>query len=112
MQFQVAHRLPRLPKLVPHASVAGTFADVAFRSHAPITDGLAATRQWTRGGMFSTSGGVSYLFTQRIAFTVDVFYSPLAVSRSQGAPVTNDGLFNVRGLLSYHFDNPLKLKLH
>ncbi len=103
MQFQVSHPLPRLPKLVPHASVAGTFVDVAFQSHAPLTIGLAQTRQWTRGGMFSTVGGASYLFTRRIAFTVDAFYAPLAVSRTQGAPVTNDGLFNLRGLLSCRF---------
>ncbi len=103
MQFQVAHPLPQLPKLVPHVSVAGAFVDVAFRSHAPTTFGLAQARMWTRGGMFSTAGGASYLFNPKIAFTVDVFYAPLAVSRSQGAPVTNDGFFNVRALLSYRF---------
>lgn len=112
MQFQVAHPLPQLPKLVPHASVAGTFVDVAFRSHSPTMGpagfGLAQVRQWTRGGMFSTSGGVSYLFTPRIAFTVDVFYAPLDVSRTAGAPVTNDGLVNVRGLLSYRFGGAAK----
>lgn len=102
-QFQVSHPLPHLLKLIPHASVAGTFDDVAFLTHAPITFGLSQTRQWARGGMFSTSGGASYLFNQRIAFTVDVFYAPLEVSRTQGAPVTNDGLFNVRALLSYQF---------
>jgi hypothetical protein len=107
-QLQVAHSLPQLPKLVPHASVAGTFDDVAFQSHSPITIGLAQNRQWARGGMFSTGGGVSYLFNQRITFTVDVFYAPLEVSRTAGAPVTNDGLFNVRGLLSYHFGNAAK----
>jgi hypothetical protein len=107
MQFQVAHPLPQLPKLVPHASVAGTFVDVAFQSHSPTMGpagfGLAQVRQWSRGGMFSTAGGASYLFNQRIAFTLDVFYAPLAVSRTPGAPVTNDGLFNVRALLSYNF---------
>lgn len=107
MQFQVAHTLPQLPKLVPHASVAGTFVDVAFQSHSPTMGpagfGLAQVRQWTRGGMFSTTGGVSYLFTPQIAFTMDVFYAPLGVSRTKGASVTNDGLFNVRAQLSYHF---------
>ena len=113
MQFQVAHQLPQLPKLVPHVSVAGTFVDVAFQSHSPTMGpagfGLAQVRQWTRGGMFSVAGGASYLFTPRIAFTVDVFYAPLEVSRTAGAPVTNDGLFNVRGLLSYHFGSAPKL---
>ncbi len=112
MQFQVAHPLPQFPKLVPHASVAGTFVDVAFQSHGPTTGpagfGLAQVRQWSRGGMFSTAGGASYLFTPRISFTVDVFYAPLEVSRTKGAPVTNDGLLNVRALLSYHFGSAAK----
>jgi hypothetical protein len=107
-QLQVGHSLPQLPNLVPHAFVAGTFDDVAFRSHAPITFGLAQTRQWARGGMFSTGGGGSYLFNRRISFTVDFFYAPLEVSRTEGAPVTNDGLFNVRGLLSYDFGGSAK----
>ncbi len=107
-QIQAAHPLPGLPKLVPHASVAGTFDDVAFQSHAPTSAGLSQSRQWARGGMFSAAGGVGYLFTPRIDFTVDLFYAPLEVSRTAGAPVTNDGLFNVRGLLSYHFGNAPK----
>jgi hypothetical protein len=102
-QLQVAYSLPQLPKLVPHASVAGTFDDVAFQSHAPTSAGLAQARQWARGGMFSTAVGASYLFNRRLTFTVDVFYAPLEVSRAAGAPVTNDGLFNMRGLLSYDF---------
>ena len=111
-QLQVARQLPQLPKLLPHASVAGTFVDAAFQSHGPTMGpggfGLAQVRQWSRGGMFSTAGGASYLFTQQLAFTVDAFYAPLSVSRTEGAPVTNDGLFNLRAVLSYHFGNSLR----
>jgi hypothetical protein len=32
---------------------------------------------------------------------MDVFYSPLSVRRSFGAPAQNDGLFNIRTLLMY-----------
>jgi hypothetical protein len=103
MAFQVAHPLARMPRVIPHVSVGGYFVDAAFQSHSPVTFGLAQLRQWTRGGILSTTGGVSYMFDKRIAFTVDVFYSPLGVSRSPGGPQTNDGLFNVRSLLSYHF---------
>ena len=103
MQFQVSHPLPQLPKLVPHVSVAGTFVDVAFQSHAPLPFGLAQLRQWSRGGLFSMTGGASYMFDKRITLTVDAFYSPLGVSRKAGAPQTIDGLFNVRSLVSYHF---------
>ena len=104
MQFQVEHPLPQLPKLLLHASVAGTFADLAFLAHAPLVMGLEGQgHYWTRGGIFSTTGGATYLFNHGIALTVDAFYAPLGVSRTQGAPQTNDGLFNVRTLLSYNF---------
>jgi len=104
MQFQVEHPLPQLPKLLLHASVAGTFADLAFLAHAPLVMGLEGQgHYWTRGGIFSTTGGATYLFNHGIALTVDAFYAPLGVSRTHGAPQTNDGLFNVRSLLSYNF---------
>lgn len=104
MQFQVEHPLPQLPKLLLHASVAGTFADLAFLAHAPLVMGLEGQgHYWTRGGILSTTGGATYLFNHGIALTVDAFYAPLGVSRTQGAPQTNDGLFNVRTLLSYNF---------
>jgi hypothetical protein len=92
-----------MPKVIPHIAVAGNFIDGALQIHAPVAGGLDQTRLWTRGGTFSSSAGVSYLFTKQVAFTVDVFYSPLWVQRSAGAPTTNDGLFNVRALLSYSF---------
>jgi hypothetical protein len=104
VQFQMEHPLPQLPKLVLHASVAGTFADLAFLAHAPLVMGLEGQgHYWTRGGIFSTTGGATYLFNHGIALTVDAFYAPLQVNRTQGAPLTNDGLFNVRSLLSYNF---------
>ena len=103
MEFQFAHRLARMPRLIPHVAAGGNFIDGVFQVHAPVQDGLDETRLWTRGGTFSGSAGASYLLTRRAAFTVDAFYSPLWVQRTPGAPRTNDGLFNVRALLSYTF---------
>ena len=103
MEFQVARSIRRLPKLSPHVAVAGNFIDGVFQVHAPIQAGLDQTRLWTRGGTFSTSGGVSYRVSKRAAFIVDAFYTPLWVKRSATTPRTNDGLFNVRALLSYTF---------
>jgi hypothetical protein len=102
-EFQLAYRLRRMPKWVPHVAVGGNFIDGAFHVHAPVQDGLDETRLWTRGGTFSSSGGVTYLFSKRASFTVDAFYSPLWVQRSPSLPRTNDGLFNVRALVSYTF---------
>ena len=102
-EFQFAYKLPSMPKVIPHVAAGGNFIDGAFQVHAPVSDGLDQTRLWTRGGTFSTTGGVTYLVTKKVAFTVDAFYSPLWVQRSRNAPTTNDGLFNVRALMSYTF---------
>jgi len=100
-EIQFAYKIPSMPKLVPHAAAGGNFMDNAFQTHAPVVKGLDETRLWTRGGTFSGTAGVTYLVSKRAAFTVDAFYSPLWVNRSPTAPRTNDGLFNVRALLSY-----------
>jgi hypothetical protein len=102
-EFQFAYRIPSMPKLVPHVAAGGNFIDGVFQVHAPLENGLDRTRLWTHGGTFSGTAGVSYLVTERAAFTVDAFYTPLWVQRSPTAPRTNDGLFNVRALLSYTF---------
>jgi hypothetical protein len=102
-EFQVAYRIPSMPKIVPHVAVGGNFIDGVFQTEAPVVRGLDRTRLWARGGTFSTSGGISYLLGKRTAFTVDAFYTPLWVKRSPTAERTNDGLFNVRALLSYTF---------
>lgn len=100
-ELQFAYRIPAMPKLVPHVAAGGNFIDGVFQVHAPIQGGLDQTRLWTRGGTFSGSVGVTYVITRRAAFTVDAFYTPLWVRRGATAPRTNDGLFNVRALLSY-----------
>jgi hypothetical protein len=103
MEFQIARTIPSMPKLIPHVAVSGNFIDGVFQVHAPVQDGLDQTRLWTRGGTFSMSSGVSYRVTSHAAFVVDAFYTPLWVRRTATAPRTNDGLFNVRALLSYTF---------
>jgi hypothetical protein len=102
-EFQVAYRIPKMEKLVPHVSVGGNFIDGAIQLKAPVVRGLDETREWTRGGTFSMTAGASYLLTKQTAFTVDTFYSPLWVTRNATAGRTNDGLFNVRAMLSYSF---------
>ena len=103
MELQYSHTLPGMPKLIPHVAAGGNFIDAAFQVHAPLTNGMDNTRMWTRGGTFTGTFGASYLVTSKAVFTVDGFYTPLWVVRSVGAPRTNDGLFNVRALLSYTF---------
>jgi hypothetical protein len=92
-----------MPKLVLHAAAGGNFIDGAFQVNAPVENGLDRTRLWTHGGTFSGTAGISYLVTKRAAVTVDAFYSPLFVQRNASGPASNDGLFNVRALMSYTF---------
>jgi hypothetical protein len=102
-EFEFSYRIPRLPKIIPHVAAGGNFIDGVFQTHAPVQNRMDETRLWTRGGTFSGTGGVTYMVTPRIAFTVDAFYSPLWVQRNATAPRTNDGLFNVRALVNYSF---------
>jgi len=100
-EVQVAYRIPSMPKLIPHVAAGGNLIDGVFQTEALVVKGLDHTRLWTRGGTFDTTAGITYLVTKHAAFTVDMFYSPLWVTRTPGGPTTNDGLFNVRALLSY-----------
>jgi len=102
-EFQLAYAIPGHPSIVPHVAAGGNFIDGVFQVDAMIEDGHDRTKLWTHGGTFSTSGGLTFALTKRAAFTVDVFYTPLWVKRSVNAPTMNDGLFNVRALLSYSF---------
>jgi len=102
-ELELSYRIPRNPKIIPHVAAGGNFLDTAFQTHAQVSTGLDETRLWTRGGTFSGTGGVTYLVTKRAAITVDAFYSPLWVKRDATASRTNDGLFNVRAMLSYTF---------
>jgi hypothetical protein len=102
-EFELSYRIPANPKIVPHVAAGGSFVDGVFQTHAPVVAGLDETRLWTRGGIFSTTGGVTYMVTKRAAITVDAFYSPLWVKRNEAASRTNDGLFNVRAEVSYSF---------
>ena len=102
-EFIFAYRPPRAPRVIPHFGIAGNFIDGVFHVNAPVEDGTDRTRLWTRGGTFSTSGGVTFLVTKQAAFTVNAFYTPLFVQRMPGGPTQNDGLFNMRAMLSYRF---------
>jgi hypothetical protein len=100
-ELQVAHRIRRVPRLTPHAAMGVNVVHGKFQVNAPRETRFDRTLLWTRGLTFNWSAGVSYLLTHRLGFTVDAFYSPLWVRREAGASRTNDGLFNVRALLSY-----------
>jgi hypothetical protein len=100
-EVQLAYRIPRVPRLTPHIAAGINLIDGIFQVNAALATRFDRTRLWTRGKTFSGTAGVSYLLTKRVAFTIDAFYSPLWVQRTAAGPRMNDGLFNVRALLSY-----------
>jgi hypothetical protein len=98
---QVSYRMPRWSRLTLHATAGVNYIQGRFQVNSERVKGLDRTRLWTGGETFSTTGGASYAITRRAALTVDTFYTPLWVRRETNGPRTNDGLFNVRAMVSY-----------
>jgi hypothetical protein len=100
-QIGVAYRGDRLHKVSPHAAIAVNYLSLAFQVNA-LRDGfLDRTYQTSHGVTLAASGGIGYPLTGRLRAAVDLFYTPLSVSRVAGAPTQNDGLFNIRALIAY-----------
>jgi len=101
-EVQASYRIPGFRRLIPHAAQGINYLIEDFQVNAPLATVQDRTHLWTRGKTFTTTGGVSYLFSKRVSLTVDMFYTPLRVERTAGIR-TNDGLFNVRALVNYAF---------
>ena len=84
----------------PHVAAGVNYFDVAFQVNALTFDYRDNTHLLAHGATFSPSGGVSYRLSDRFDAAVDLFYSPLSVRRAAGASSQNDGLFNVRALVT------------
>ena len=100
-QLGVAYRGDRLHKVSPHAAVAVNYLNLAFQVNALREGSLDRTYQTSHGVTIAGSGGIGYALSGRLEAAVDLFYTPLSVSRVAGAPSRNDGLFNVRALIAY-----------
>jgi hypothetical protein len=100
-ELHFSHRIPKAPRLTPHAAFAINYINSAFQVDAPLENRVDRSRLATHGKTFSGSAGVSYLITERVGVTLDAFYTPLSVRRVATGPRTNDGLFNLRALVSY-----------
>jgi hypothetical protein len=100
-ETSVAYRPEISHGFSPHAAFGVTYMDDAFQVNALTFGMIDHTRYQTHGVTASVSGGISYWLTSRLGVGVDVFYSPLSVTRHFGVPKQNDGLFNVRALATY-----------
>ncbi len=87
--------------LSPHVAAGVNYFDTAFQVNALTFDYIDNSHLLSHGATFSASGGVSYPLSSRFNASVDLFYTPLSVRRAAGEPLQNDGLFNVRALVTY-----------
>ncbi len=100
-EASVAYRPDTPHGFSPHAAIGLTYMNVGFEVGALTFGMIDHTHYLSSGVAVSASGGVSYWLTTRLSLGMDVFYSPLPVRRGLAAPAQNDGLFNVRGLVTY-----------
>lgn len=100
-EASVAYRTEALSRFSPHASIGINYMNVGFQVHALTFGYLDHTHYLSHGTAISASAGVSYRLTSRFDLGVDMFYSPLMVRRTIGAPLQSDGLFNIRALVTY-----------
>jgi len=101
LELSTSYRSPGLKGLSPHAAAAINYMNVAFQVNALTFGYLDRTRLLSHGATFAASGGVTYALTRKLDTTLDVFYAPLSVQRVFAAPEQNDGLFNIRALVTY-----------
>ena len=101
VEASIAYRPDAPNGLSPHAAIGVTYMNVGFQVNALTFGMIDHTHYLSQGMTVSASGGVSYRLTNRWAIGMDVYYSPLSVRRGVGAPAQNDGLFNIRTLLTY-----------
>jgi hypothetical protein len=99
IELQAARRIGR--RLVPHAAAGANVVDNVFQTNAQTFGQPDHTRLQSAGPTLTTSAGLGYLVTERLALSVDLFYAPLTVRRSAGSASSIDPMFNARALLSY-----------
>jgi hypothetical protein len=88
-------------KLEPHVGLAVNYMDADFQVNARYAGLIDRTLLLADGFTVSFTAGVTFAITDRFSVSGDVFYSPLDVVRPPSTTSQNDGLFNVRSLITY-----------
>ena len=88
-------------RLRPYFGVAFNYLDLEFEVDAHYSGVADTMRQTTNGGTIALTGGATYLAGEKWRLTGELFYSPLSVVRPPSTSSTNDGLLNLRFLVSY-----------
>ena len=101
LELSGSYRIEQLRGLTPYIAVAGNFLDTQVRVNALTFGILDRNRLEAETWTFSASAGVTYPLTNKLMLSVGMFYSPLWVTRPPATSSHNDGLLNVRALLTY-----------
>lgn len=101
LELSGSYRIERLRGLTPYIAVAGNFLDTRVQVNALTFGILDRNRLEAETWTFSTSAGIAYPLTNRLMLSVGMFYSPLWVTRPPATSSQNDGLLNVRALVTY-----------
>jgi hypothetical protein len=89
----------RVKKTTFHWGLAANYMDMEFQVNA-LTDGiLDRSLLLADGWTWSVNGGASWKLSQRFSLAVELFYSPLSVTRPPSTESENDPLFNLRSML-------------
>ena len=90
-------------RLKPHVGVGVNYMDLRFDINALYSRGLVSDHetQRTSGTTVSATAGVTFEVSRRLRLGAEVFYSWLPVVRPPATAAVNDGLLNVRFVVSY-----------
>ena len=101
LELTAAYRLEHPNGLTPYVAVAGNFLDNRFQVNAVELGVPDHTLQLASTWTFSASGGFVYPLGERMRLSIGLFYSPLWVRRPPATSSDLEGVFNVRGLVTY-----------
>ena len=101
VDWSASWRLGGSGRLMPYAGVAINYLDTEFHVNALYAGQIDRTVLLTDGLTLSFTGGIGYALTERLTLRGEVFYSALTVVRPPNTTTQNDGLFNLRSLITY-----------
>ncbi len=85
----------------PHLALAVTRLDLEFLVRARYSGIIDRTLLLTEGDTVALTAGLTWAVGERNRLSVDLFYSPLEISRPPSTRAESDDLFNVRALYGY-----------
>ena len=85
----------------PYFGLGVNYLDLEFEVNAQYSGFIDRSSLLTDGVTYSLTSGVKYSFAQKWEITGEVFYTWLGVTRPPNTASQNDGLFNLRGLVTY-----------